>query len=103
MVGHQTEQARGGVARLRERGNGADLHERKTQGPQRIERFGILVQAGGNAYRGGKLDPENRAGEPLRTAAEHPPQNPKTERQCLHHAQQGEGETMYPLGGKTKQ
>ena len=57
-VARQAEQARLGVAGLRLRGDGADLDEAEAEREQRVDALGVLVEAGGEAERAGKLAAE---------------------------------------------
>ena len=51
----QAEHARFGIARLRPRCNRADLDEAKSHGRKRVDVLAVLVQAGGETERIGKL------------------------------------------------
>ena len=55
----QPEQARLGIARLRARGDRADLGKAETQVQQRVGNAGVLVEARRHAERIGKIQPEH--------------------------------------------
>ena len=62
-VGRQPEETRGGVARLRLRGDGADFGVAETQCAPGVEPGAVFVEAGGQAQRPGEVHPEYRAGQ----------------------------------------
>lgn len=100
MVGHQAEQPRGRIARLRQRGYRTNLNERKSQCPQRIESLGILVESGGDTYWGKELDPEHLFGQSGTLAGKKGGYDGKPERYLLGDAQHKKSERMGFFGRK---
>ena len=89
LVGVETKQARPRVADLRARGDGADLDETKAEAQQRVRRLGILVEAGRDPDRIGKIEPEGTHGKLGRIGRPAP---------ARHEAQRLEREPMGVLG-----
>jgi hypothetical protein len=85
----EAEQPRLRIARLRQRGDRADLGEAEPEGEQRVGYFAVLVEPGGHAERVGKGQPgyidgeRPRLGRPAITAAQ---------------LERGNGQAMRPLG-----
>ena len=55
----ETKDARARVAWLGKRSERPDLDKAKSQRQRRVERLGVLIEAGGEADRIGKIEPEN--------------------------------------------
>ncbi len=63
-VGRQPEDARARIALLRQGRDRADLDEAEAEIEERVDHFAVLVEAGGEPERIGKVEIEHPAGEP---------------------------------------
>src|SRR5208283_5992167 len=59
VILEEAKDARARVAWLGKRSERPDLDKAKTQGQRRVERLGVLIEAGGETDRIGKIEPKN--------------------------------------------
>ena len=98
-VGGQPEQARRRVARLRLRGDGADLGVAETQCAPGVQPGAVFVEAGGQTQRSGEVHPEYRAGQHRVDRRQSTAQLAPDRRDGCGTAQPGEHQRVDALGG----